>query len=70
MTVTREQILADCEKNLKGVDPERVADIVWSIYTSDNREEMIGTIKGLVEGEEEQLFIDRIARLVDHYDSK
>jgi len=47
-----------------------VADIIWSIYSSDNREEMIGTIKGLTEGEEEQEFIDKIARLVDHYDSK
>jgi len=70
MTVTRESILADCEKNLKGVDSAKVADIIWSIYSSDNREEMIGTIKGLTEGEEEQEFIDKIARLVDHYDSK
>ena len=73
MTVTREQILADCELYLMDTDVNvpLLAEIVYKVYSTphQDRDRMIGEIKPTL-SEDNQLFIDQVARLVAHYDSK
>ena len=72
MTVTREQILKDCNLYLKDVDINipLLAEIVYKVYSTAPQERirMLGEIKPTLT-EDNQLFIDNVARLVTHYDN-
>jgi len=73
MTVTREQILKDCQLYLVNTDVNvpLLAEIVYKVYSTppQERTKMLGEIKPTL-SEDNQLFIDQVARLVAHYDSK
>ena len=73
MTVTRDDILADCRLYLKdsSVDADKLAEVVWRVYATEpqQRAELMGAIKPQLP-EDDQYFLDNVARLVAHYDSK
>jgi hypothetical protein len=72
MTVTREQILKDCQLYLKDTDINipLLAEIVYKVYSTapQERSRMLGEIKPTLT-EDNQLFVDNVARLVTHYDN-
>ena len=70
MTVTRKDVERDCAKWLpEHSNPSQIAELVWRILTSEQREEMLNTV-GSSLPEQEQKLLQSIARLVDYYDSK
>ena len=73
MTVTRDSILKDCKLYLKDtdVDSDKLAEVVWRVYQTEplKRAELMGAIKPQLP-EDDQYFLDNVARLVAHYDSK